>query len=186
MIWQVGADLFVAACIPLVTAWLYLSGRIEMRHVWLVVWGFMVGSTWEFAFYFLGDSVHAMHIEWPLPIITLHLSHTFWDAGLFIVGYWLCLKIFKTADCCTRFRWPELGIMLLWGAGQEFIVELIGNGVIWEYRVLDWNPVWLTIGEQGYTVLPQLIWVAAPVVYYLGVLRINRSKRIPSAAQETP
>jgi hypothetical protein len=65
-------------------------------------------------------------------------------------------------------------------------VELIGNGVIWEYRVLDWNPVWLTIGEQGYTVLPQLIWVAAPVVYYLGVLRINRSKRIPSAAQETP
>ena len=172
------ADILVGFSIPVITAVLYFSRRIQARHVWLMVWGFVVGSTWEFAFYFLGDSIHTMRTEWPLPIITLHTSHTFWDAGLFIIGYWLCLVILKTPDCCTRFRWSELSIMLLWGAAQEFIVELMGNGIIWEYRVYDWNPVWITIGEQGYTVLPQLIWVIAPIVYYLGVLRINKSSGV--------
>jgi hypothetical protein len=176
MLWQVGADIAIATAIPLVTAVLYFSGRIQLRHVGLMAWGFAVGSTWEFTFYFLGDTIHTMHTEWPLPIVTLHLLHTFWDAGLFMVGYWLCLSILKTTDCCTRFRWSELGIMLLWGAGQEFVVELMGNGVIWEYRVYDWNPVWLTVGEQGYTVLPQLIWVVAPIIYYLGFIRINRTQ----------
>jgi hypothetical protein len=180
MLSLVWADIAVGFAIPLVTAFLYFRGRIQSRHVWLMVWGFAVGSTWEFAFFFLGDSIHTMRTEWPLPMITLHLSHTFWDAGLFIVGYWLCLRILKTTDCCTRFRWAELGIMLLWGAGQEFMVELMGNGVIWEYRVYDWNPVWITVGEQGYTVLPQLIWVIAPIVYYLGFIRINRAAAAPA------
>ncbi len=176
MIWQVGADIAIGTMIPVATVWLYVTGRIQKKHLWLMVWGFVVGSTWEFAFYFLGDTVHTLHTEWPLPIITLHLSHTFWDAGLFIVGYWLCLLILRTPDCCTTFRWAELAIMWLWGAGQEFVVELLGNGVIWEYRVLAWNPVWITIGDQGYTVLPQLIWAVAPVVYYLGAIRILRQK----------
>ncbi|MEZ5504319.1 MAG: hypothetical protein R3E50_17290 [Halioglobus sp.] len=52
---------------------------------------------------------------------------------------------------------------------------LMGNGVIWEYRVHRWNPVWLTIGGQGYTVLPQVIWVVAPIIHYLGCIRINRA-----------
>lgn len=85
----VWGDLAVGFGIPLLTATLYFAGRIQTRHVWMMVWGFAVGSTWEFAFYFLDDAVHTMRIEWPLPIITLHLSHTFWDAGLFIVGYLL-------------------------------------------------------------------------------------------------
>ena len=64
--------------------------------------------------------------------------------------------------------------MWLWGAGQEFVVELLGNGVIWEYKVQTWNPVWITVGGRGYTILPQLIWAVAPIVYYLGFVRINR------------
>jgi hypothetical protein len=173
MLWLVGADIVVAVAIPLITAYLYMSGQIQQKHVWMMAWGFAVGATWEFSFFFLGDTIHTLQTDWPLPIITLHLSHTFWDAGLFIIGYWLCLRILKTPDCCTHFRWSELSIMLLWGAGQEFLVELMGNGVLWEYRVYDWNPIWLTIGEQGYTVLPQLIWLVAPIVYYLGLIQIN-------------
>jgi hypothetical protein len=178
MIWQVWADIAIGLAIPAATAILYFTGRIQRKHLWLMAWGFAVGSTWEFTFFFLGDSIHAMSTEWPLPIITLHLSHTFWDAGLFIIGYWLCLLILKTPDCCTRFRWIELTIMLLWGAAQEFVVELLGNGVIWEYQVKSWNPVWITIGDQGYTVLPQLIWLIAPVIYYLGFIRINRDDQV--------
>ncbi|MBU3915998.1 hypothetical protein KKA14_10730, partial [bacterium] len=174
MIWQVWADITISLAIPITTIFLYYSGRIQRKHLWLMIWGFAVGSTWEFAFYFLGDTLHAMHVKWPMPIITLHLLHTFWDAGLFIVGYWLCLLILGTQNCCKTFRWIELTIMLLWGVGQEFVVELLGNGVIWEYKVQSWNPTWITIGEQGYTLLPQLIWAVAPIVYYLGFVRINR------------
>jgi hypothetical protein len=176
MLWQVAADITLGLSIPLVTAFLYLTGRILRKHVWMMAWGFTVGATWEFSFYFLGDTIHTMRTEWPLPIITLHFLHTCWDAWLFIIGYWLCQAILKTPDCCTRFRWTELAIMMLWGSTQEFIVELLGNGVIWEYQVHSWNPVWITIGEQDYTILPQLIWLVAPIIYYLGFIRINRGR----------
>jgi hypothetical protein len=175
MIWQVWADIVSGLMVPVISVYLYFTRRIQVKHVWLIVWGFAVGSTWEFAFFFTGDTVHTLKTAWPMPIITLHLWHTFWDAGLFIIGYWLCLLLLKTKDCCTKFRLIELIIMMLWGVGQEFVVELLGNGVIWEYRVLGWNPVWITIGEQGYTILPQLIWSVAPIVYYLGFIRINRA-----------
>lgn len=174
MIWQVWADIFVGAAIPLATLFLYYKGVIRRTHLWLMVWGFVVGSTWEFAFFFLGDSVHTMKTEWPMHIITLHLSHTFWDAGLFIIGYWICLAVFKTADCCKTFQWKEMVVMWLWGIGQAFVIEILGNGVIWEYRVLSWNPVWITIGGQGYTILPMVIWGIAPIIYYLGFIMINR------------
>ncbi len=175
MIWQVWADVATGILIPVGAYTLYRIGVIPKRHLWLMAWGFAVGATWEFSFYFLGETVHAMKTPWPMPIITLHLWHTIWDAGLFIVGYWLCLLILRTPDCCTRFRWSELAIMWAWGCAQEFVVELLGNGVIWEYQVHDWNPVWITINGQGYTILPQLIWAVAPIVYYLGVIRINRA-----------
>jgi hypothetical protein len=174
MVWQVWADFALGLAVPLTTALLYFSGRIQHRHLKLMAWGFAVGSTWEFTNYFLGDTHHAMKVAWPMPLITLHILHTFWDAGLFIIGFWLCMLILKTSESCTRFSWTELAIMCVWGAGQEFIVELLGNGVIWEYKVRSWNPVWITIGSQGYTLVPQLIWVLAPVIYYLGFIRINQ------------
>ncbi len=49
VIWQVSGELFVGLAIPLATAILYLTDRIQRKHVWMMVWGF--------AFYFLGDSI---------------------------------------------------------------------------------------------------------------------------------
>lgn len=77
MIWQVYADIAIGLAIPVVTASLYLTRRIHNRHLYLMAWGFAVGSTWEFAFYLLGDTLHTVMVDWPMPIITLHLSHTF-------------------------------------------------------------------------------------------------------------
>lgn len=181
MIWHVWADIAIGLAVPLATALLYFSGHIQRRHLMMMVWGFAVGSTWEFTNYFLSNTYHAMKVEWPMPIITLHILHTFWDAGLFIIGYWLCLLILKTPHCCTKFHWAELAIMWLWGIGQEFIVELMGNGVIWEYKVQSWNPVWISIRGQDYTMVPQLIWVIAPVIYYLGFVRINQGDAVEAA-----
>jgi hypothetical protein len=176
MIWQVWVDIAISLAIPVTTIYLYYTHRIQKKHLGIMIWGFIIGSTWEFSFYFMGDSLHIMKTEWPMPIITLHVCHTFWDAGLFIVGYWLCLLFIGSPDCCTKFRWIELIIMWVWGVGQAFVVELLGNGVIWEYRVLAWNPEWITIGSQSYTILIMVIWMIAPIVYYLGFIRINRDK----------
>ena len=174
MIWQMWVDIIVSCAVPGLTIWLYASGRIQTRHLYLMIWGFLIGSTWEFGFYIFSHQVYNLHVQLPFPKIILSLMHTFWDAGLFIIGYWLCLLILRTSDCCTRFKWAELMIMLIWGVGQEFVVELSGNGVIWEYNIQSWNPVWITICGQDYTALPQVVWMVAPVVYYLGVIRINR------------
>jgi hypothetical protein len=174
MIWQVWVDIAIGIGIPSITAFLYFTRRIQSKYLYLMLWGFTVGSTWEFAFYFLGDTLHTMKAVWPMPIITLHVWHSFWDAGLFIIGYWLCRLILKTPDCCTQFRWIELFVMCLWGSAQAFVVELLGNGVIWEYKVQSWNPVWITLGGQSYTILIQMIWMIAPVVYYLGFILINQ------------
>ena len=174
MIWQVWVDIVISLAIPVTTAFLYLFRIIQRKHIYLMLWGFVVGSTWEFSFYFLGETLHVIKVNWPMPIITLHIFHTFWDAGLFIIGYWLCLLILKTSDCCTHFRFAELLIMWLWGTIQAFVVELLGNGVIWEYKVQSWNPIWITIDEQSYTLLIQMIWMIAPIVYYIGFILINQ------------
>lgn len=37
MIWQVSGDLFVGLAIPLATAILYRTDRIQRKHVWIMV-----------------------------------------------------------------------------------------------------------------------------------------------------
>lgn len=122
---------------------------------------------------FLENRSIVIHQEWPLPDITRTIAHCFWDSMLFIIGYWLAKFLMKNNPCCSEFDWRELTIMVLWGSIQEFVVELSSNGVMWEYIEQPWNPVWLTINGQGYTLLPQLVWLVAPVFFYLGVLKIN-------------
>jgi hypothetical protein len=184
-LWQVWADIAIGAAVPLGAAALYWAGRLTKFHLALLAWGFAVGSTWEFANYAAGESYHAMLVAWPMPRITVHLWHTFWDAGLFFIGYLLCVPIFK-ATTLTSFRWEELGVMWAWGVAQEFGVELLGNGVIWEYQAKPWNPVWLVLHGRFYTLLPQFIWMLAPIVFYLGALVIKKRSLRYSAVGAAP
>lgn len=173
MIWQAWADIVIGAAVPVGAALLYFAGKLHKKHLWLLAWGFAVGSTWEFANYAAGDAYHRVLVDWPMPRITLHLWHTFWDAGLFFIGYLLCVPIWRERTC-LEFRWEELGVMWAWGVGSEFVVELLGNGVIWVYEIHTWNPVWLTLNGRFYTLLPQFIWTVAPIVFYLGAIAITR------------
>ena len=65
--------------------------------------------------------------------------------------------------------------MWAWGVGSEFVVELLGNGVIWRYELQYWNPVWITLNGRMYTLLPQFIWTIAPIVFYAGAIFITRA-----------
>jgi hypothetical protein len=49
--------------------------------------GFIIGLTWEFAFFFTGlefsdDPVFTLIQEFPLPPILQPTLHTFWDGGI--------------------------------------------------------------------------------------------------------
>ena len=75
----------------------------------------------------------------------------------------------------TCFRLSELGVMVIWGIIQETAVELISiGGGMWEYVERWYNPSLFKVGDSDFTLLPVLIWVVAPVVFYLIALRINK------------
>jgi hypothetical protein len=76
-----------------------------------------------------------------------------------------------------RFRWQELTLLVIWGQASELAVEIVSvlnEG--WVYSgARAWNPVLFEVAGHPITILPQLIWLAAPVAYYLCALRVVRA-----------
>jgi hypothetical protein len=175
---RVMADIAIGLAVPAGAAALYALGRISMREVLFIVLGIIIGLAFELFIGFMPGFI-AFKMHWPLPLVTILLSHSLWDGGLFMAGCVLARIILRRplSRICAAFDWRELAIMVAWGAVSAFVVELIGNGVMWEYQPQEWNPVWITIHGQGYTAFIQLVWLAAPVVFYLGCLGIDRAMR---------
>ena len=174
----------IAAAVLGFFAYMHFSQRFSPA-VWYMFWvGVLIGATWEIGFYFLGPEfsstpIYVFSTDPPFPSIILHVAHCFWDGGLFMVGAFLVYKLLAPPHL-VRFRWSELGVMLGWGVAQEIAVELfsIGGGM-WLYQSRWYNPSLFEIGDSPFTLLPILIWVAAPVVFYLLALPINRRKGKP-------
>lgn len=175
MEWRVVADIAIGLAVPAAAAGLFAVKRISAREVLFCAWGFLIGLSFEL-FIGLWPGFIVFKMSWPLPVVTILISHSLWDAGIFMIGCFLAGIILRRrlSDVCAKFDWRELAAMVLWGAGSAFVVELIGNGVMWEYVPGRWNPVWITVNGQGYTAFIQVVWVAAPVVFYLGCLGIGR------------
>jgi hypothetical protein len=172
-------DIIIALSILGFFAYMHFSRRFS-PVVWYMFWaGVLIGATWEIGFYFLGPKfssapIYVFSTEPPFPSIILHVTHCFWDGGLFMVGVALVCKLLKPPHL-VRFRWPELGIMLGWGVLQEAVVELISlGGSMWEYQPRWYNPSLFELNGSHFTLLPILIWVVAPVVFYAVALWINR------------
>jgi hypothetical protein len=54
--------------------------------------------------------------------------------------------------------------MVVWGLGQELLVEYLFNGRVWIYEPLPWNPIIIppipgSSTDVGYTLIPQAVWV---------------------------
>ncbi len=75
------------------------------------------------------------------------------------------------------FRWRELAILVVWGQLSALAVEVgsvLNQG--WVYSGgYAWNPVLFHVDGHPITVVPQIIWLAAPVVYYLCALKFAQS-----------
>lgn len=102
-------------------------------------------------------------------------AHAFWDGGIFLAGLAL-VQATCAHPVLVAFRWQELAVLVLWGQLSELgveVVSVLNQG--WVYsEVHAWNPVLFYVSGQPITSVPQLIWLAAPVAYYLCALRLVR------------
>jgi len=163
-------DIIIAVALPLFIIFGYLKDRVPFM-IWKLYWiGCLIGSTWEFALFFnKGADNPVLHMLTPFPggALSHSVLHTFWDGGLFVVGYLLIMK-FSRSPKLRSFSWKELGIMILWGQLQEFFVEISSTfNRAWTYSdTISWNPVLFNLGEGHITLIPQVVWFFASILFY--------------------
>ena len=163
----------------------YRNKKISNTY-YIMFWiGCLIGSTWEFTFLYLGpEFVHSVK-EWPYGLggWPRKVSHSIWDGGLFMVGVYLCEK-YLNGPLFQRFDKIELFIFSSWGIFQELLVEYLFNGRVWIYEPLPWNPVIIPAlpGSAalcpGYTLIPQAVWVVAPIVFYFIFLKVTEINKV--------
>lgn len=152
------------------------QGRFLRRLFWL---GVAVGLTWEIPIFLSGVYANAPVIRFlrepPFHPLVFMILHALWDGGLFLAGV-ACVWLLLPRPILQSFRWSELGVLLLWGQLSELAVEIGGvTNNAWVYAGdKAWNPVLFHVDGHPITLVPQLMWVAGPVVYYLLALRLVR------------
>jgi hypothetical protein len=158
---------------------------ISDQYSTLFIIGCIIGASWEFTFLYLGDEfVHSVKV-WPYGLggWPRKLSHSIWDGGIFMAGIYLCKKYLQ-GPLFLSFNKNEFLIMFTWGIFQELLVEYLFNGRVWIYEPLPWNPVIIPAlpGSAtlcpGYTLIPQAIWVIAPIIFYLVCLKVFQKTKI--------
>jgi hypothetical protein len=173
-------DLLVGFGSPLLVYALYRSGKVE-RLIWRLFWaGAAIGLTWEIPIFVLSaETTEWATIEWvqPLPLhySVFLLSHTLWDGALFLVGVWLAQRFCDEA-WWTRFDAKALGVMLVWGQLSELLVEVSSTSNDgWAFITgYAWNPTLFERNGHAITLFPQLVWLAAPMLYYAVLLALAR------------
>lgn len=151
------------------------AGRRDWRLFWL---GAALGLLWEVPVFLFSTLSTTPVIVWvralPAPYPIFLLAHTFWDGALFVIGSW-ALGFFFGAPIASRFRWAELAALIAWGQATSFAVELssvLNDG--WVYVAgYWWNPTLFRIAARPITLLPQIPWLLAPVVFYLAAIKIT-------------
>jgi len=170
-------DFVISAMICLIVLLLYIINRIE-KSTWYLYWiGFCLGMCWEFTMVFCTETGIFAFYEYLMPLPThfmvIVIAHSLWDGGLFLVGYGLVKKI-CAKPTFERFKKNELGIMLIWGQLQNLAVEFMSTYAnAWEYIPYWWNPTIFVFNGHIFTLLPQIIWVIAPIVFYYATLKLN-------------
>ena len=151
----------------------YKKQKISVELLNLYFLGVFVGLSWEIPFALAGKSFHLILIDWPIDLpLVRNITYSFIDGLIFIVGVFLAKKFLKTNDFLYRFNSKALFIMIFWGSFSEFLVDLNGIGKLWLFIENWYNPVFITINGNGLTIIPQLIWFVAPIVYYLSLIHI--------------
>ena len=172
-------DLLIGFTAPIIVLILYKFKKIN-KISWLVFWiGAAIGLTWEIPM-FVGSYENTFFVTlrtirpYPFHYSIYMISHTFWDGGLFLIGYWLVLLISKEPQFKT-FSIKELLITILYGQIQEILVELgaISNSA-WTFIEYWWNPALFYVNGYPITLYPQLCWLLGSLFFYLTVLKLKK------------
>lgn len=173
------ADAFAALAFLVLFIFMRGRGRAGGERWRMFLAGSCIGATWEIGFYFLGPRfssapLYVFRTDPPFPPIILHILHCFWDGALFMVGVALVHRLLKPPHFAA-FRWSELGVLLGWGVAQEAVVELVSlGGSLWAYQARWYNPSLFEVKGEPFTLLPLVVWVVAPLAFYLLALRVAR------------
>lgn len=179
-------DLLIGFGAPIALFALVRLGRLN-PSLWRLFWmGSLIGLVWEAPIFILSaESASLPIIRWltPLPFhyAVFMLAHALWDGGLFLAGVGLCRLVCRSG-WERRFEPRALGVMLIWGQAQELAVELSSTASGgWVYVTgYGWNPTLFHFRGEPITLLPQLVWLAAPVLFYAGMLRLGHDQpRLP-------
>lgn len=183
--WMLRIDVGISLA---VLTWVFVErarGRLG-DDTWILYWsGVAIGMVWELAFYLSGpryssDPAYQLFAPFPIHPHLQPVLHSVWDGALFMIGLWLVRKVCRPPHL-LRFRIQELFVMLLWGQAQELAVELLATSSgAWSFTPRSYNPVLFEHGIGQITLIPQLIWLVAPCVFYGAALRV-RSLRVGAA-----
>ncbi len=174
-------DFTIGAAVPLAVLVLYAAKKIS-PFTWKLFWaGTLIGLTWEIPLSTLDGlgivDIFSFMTPPPAPFIVIIISHAFWDGGLFLAGLWL-VNILCPEPRFASFKIPELAVLMAWGQVQELGVELLSTGSGgWGYNPTWWNPSLFLFNGRHITLAPQLIWLAAPVLFYFTALWIKKKER---------
>ncbi|NVM36950.1 MAG: hypothetical protein HWN81_15245 [Candidatus Lokiarchaeota archaeon] len=102
------------------------------------------------------------------------MTHSLWDGRLFLLGVWFVYLICKK-PIFKKFRLCEFIILIIYGRVSELVVESISTfSNAWEYIEYWWNPTLFMFNSYNITLMPQLIWLAAPIVFYFIAFKLNQ------------
>ncbi|CAH1773831.1 unnamed protein product, partial [Owenia fusiformis] len=165
---MITADVVIPTLWTLSITLLYLKGKLSKAVLLGHFTGSLIGCTWELTWKILGDDFLKDSTDFVNPIAGWYtkILHSLWDGGIFLIGVLLCYMMLQKRPLFLEYSAKEFLVMLIWGQVSSFIVESMCNGVIWEYQVLPWNPAYLTVGGVSYTVIPQAVWLVAPLAFY--------------------
>jgi len=173
-------DIAVAASIP-VTLLILRRKRLVSPIIWTFFWlGVAIGAVWEFGFHFTGPEYsdtpsYTQGARFPFHPFLQPICHSFWDAGIFLVGVFLVHKFRRSP--WQGFNPSELSTFLTWGLSQALVIELVAlfSSSGWSFTASFWNPAIISYDDKALTLAPLVIWGVAPIVYYMLALYLIRS-----------
>ena len=173
MMW---AAFIIGNSAPIIFFILYYFGFISKMFQLFII-GILIGFLWEIPFGLAGDSFHLILINWPIDIpLARNITYSFIDSLIFLIGVFLARLVLKDFNFLYQFNYKALAVMVIWGSFSEFLIDLNGNGKLWLFIENWYNPVFISINNNDLTIIPQLIWLFAPILYYLAILKCAKKK----------
>ena len=173
-------DFAIGGLTPLAVYLLYRRKLIS-KLVWRLFWvGFGLGLAFEIPLSVTNAFSKTMPFAYfirPLPVhfSVLIVMHSFWDAGILLIGV-LLVYLVSGAAYLEIFKWQELLALLAWGQLSELAVELTSTyNHGWAYIPYWWNPSLFKFDGMDITLLLQIIWFVVPILFYTIALRMEKS-----------